>query len=297
MSEITIKISKKLEKIVNQLSKDYANSTGADDINYYRKYYLDLIPHLYINEATIQMMGWALKKDTIFVELGSGIGTKCILVKAIYGSKVIGIEPYPNTYSKLKEGIDEFINSNKKFKYEVFNDFGEDLRSLENDSVDYLVSHEVMEHVVDTQKVVKEIYRVLKPGGSAFIATCNYDSFYDGHFRVFLPPIKSKLFRKLWMRLHGFNTKFVDEINFVTKKSLKRDLENTKFENIYFFEDLNFSGNLPELNVDYPQGFRFAEVSRGITPIQKFIQRHDVSNILRRYDREYKIYVGIKKPL
>jgi SAM-dependent methyltransferase len=45
---------------------------------------------------------------------------------------------------------------------------------LESESVDIVMARSVMEHVDKPQKVYREIYRVLKPGGSFVFLTANY---------------------------------------------------------------------------------------------------------------------------
>jgi SAM-dependent methyltransferase len=44
-----------------------------------------------------------------------------------------------------------------------------DLYMVENNSVDYVISANVLEHVKYPQKVVKEVHRILKPGGIIYI--------------------------------------------------------------------------------------------------------------------------------
>lgn len=54
-----------------------------------------------------------------------------------------------------------------------------DMRSLplETDTVDYIECLEAIEHIpfIDVVKVLREMYRVLKPGGSAVIFTTDFD--------------------------------------------------------------------------------------------------------------------------
>ena len=47
------------------------------------------------------------------------------------------------------------------------------LKTLQSDSYDFVVSFQVIEHIKDDLNYLKEIYRVLKPGGKAFITTPN----------------------------------------------------------------------------------------------------------------------------
>ncbi|MDX2305879.1 MAG: class I SAM-dependent methyltransferase [Microscillaceae bacterium] len=46
-------------------------------------------------------------------------------------------------------------------------------KGIADNNFDFVVSFQVIEHIVDDQSFVKEIHRVLKPGGSAIITTPN----------------------------------------------------------------------------------------------------------------------------
>ncbi|MBL8015386.1 MAG: hypothetical protein JNK26_04325, partial [Candidatus Doudnabacteria bacterium] len=97
--DISLKITEDLVEHVRKLAFDYATSTGADDPEYYVEYYLKMQPHLSILESIVTMLNWQLDSTKVLVELGSGIGTKCLMANGIYGAKVLGVEPYPDTYS------------------------------------------------------------------------------------------------------------------------------------------------------------------------------------------------------
>ena len=47
------------------------------------------------------------------------------------------------------------------------------LRGIEDNSMDFVVSFQVIEHIQDDEWFIKEIYRVLKPGGKAILTTPN----------------------------------------------------------------------------------------------------------------------------
>ncbi len=47
------------------------------------------------------------------------------------------------------------------------------LKEIEDNSVDFVVSFQVIEHIKDDERFLQEIHRVLKPGGKAIITTPN----------------------------------------------------------------------------------------------------------------------------
>jgi ubiquinone/menaquinone biosynthesis C-methylase UbiE len=61
-----------------------------------------------------------------------------------------------------------------------------DLRQipLENESIDFIVLSEVIEHIEEEEKALKEIYRVLKPNGKIVFSMPNSFSFYWQYQRL-----------------------------------------------------------------------------------------------------------------
>jgi 2-polyprenyl-3-methyl-5-hydroxy-6-metoxy-1,4-benzoquinol methylase len=54
----------------------------------------------------------------------------------------------------------------------------------DDNSMDFIFAGEVIEHIVDTDRFISELYRVLKVGGSAIITTPNLVSF-ENRLRIF----------------------------------------------------------------------------------------------------------------
>lgn len=52
---------------------------------------------------------------------------------------------------------------------------------FEDDTFDLVVSHEVFEHLPDVEAAVRELRRVMKPGGVTYIYTHNFTSISGGH--------------------------------------------------------------------------------------------------------------------
>ena len=70
------------------------------------------------------------------------------------------IKNYPNIYY---DTLDKF-NNDAKYKLDV-----EDMNELKDETYDFVICSHVLEHVVNPEKAVKEIYRVLKKKGQAII--------------------------------------------------------------------------------------------------------------------------------
>lgn len=101
-------------------------------------------------------------------------------------------------------------------RYKVLNAFGESI-PLEDESVDLIVSLQVLEHVRNPAAVLSEAYRVLRPGGHFFLACENYLSFYEPHYRVPWLPLMPKRLGALYLRAIGRSPRFLEEaITYVT---------------------------------------------------------------------------------
>ena len=101
------------------------------------------------------------KGDTV-IDLGSGAGNDCFVARHETGAegKVIGIDFTPIMIEKARINAEKLGYNNVEFREGDI-----DAMPVSNDMADVIVSNCVLNLVPNKQKVVKEIYRVLKPGG------------------------------------------------------------------------------------------------------------------------------------
>ena len=84
------------------------------------------------------------------------------------------IDPSKNNRNKQHYFIDEYLPKVKYVVLDKVSDYNPDIVGdvhnlpFEDNSVDAVICMNVLEHVEEPQKAVKEIYRVLKPGGYAY---------------------------------------------------------------------------------------------------------------------------------
>jgi arsenite methyltransferase len=101
------------------------------------------------------------KGDTV-IDLGSGAGNDCFVARHETGieGKVIGIDFTPIMIEKARINAEKLGYNNVEFRE------GDIDNMPVNDNVaDVIVSNCVLNLVPNKEKVIKEIYRVLKPGG------------------------------------------------------------------------------------------------------------------------------------
>lgn len=103
-----------------------------------------------------------IKEGDSVLDLGSGAGNDCFVVRAIVGEsgKVTGLDFTEAMIEKAR------IN-NKKLGYKNIEFVQGDIEEipLPDNSFDVVISNCVLNLVPDKEKAFKEIYRVLKPGG------------------------------------------------------------------------------------------------------------------------------------
>lgn len=99
--------------------------------------------------------------DTV-IDLGSGAGNDCFVARHETGAegKVIGVDFTPEMIKKARENAEKLGLNNVEFREGDIDDM-----PVSDSSADVVVSNCVLNLVPNKQKVFKEIFRVLKPGG------------------------------------------------------------------------------------------------------------------------------------
>ncbi|MEX2597257.1 MAG: arsenite methyltransferase [Salibacteraceae bacterium] len=99
--------------------------------------------------------------DTV-IDLGSGAGNDCFVARHQTGEagKVIGIDFTEAMIDKARINADKLGYNNVEFRYGDIENM-----PVADNTADVVVSNCVLNLVPNKQEVIKEIYRVLKPGG------------------------------------------------------------------------------------------------------------------------------------
>jgi len=91
---------------------------------------------------------------------------------------------------------------------------------------DYVQAVSVLEHVDDVPQAISEFVRVLKPGGIGFIQAPNYSQPFEPHYKLLFPPKCPKGIGKLYLRLLGRPADFLDTVNYIDCRTVKRAFES-----------------------------------------------------------------------
>jgi SAM-dependent methyltransferase len=157
------------------------------------------------------------------LDLGAGLGGLSEqMVRR--GARVVGIEPgaaWRRLASRRVAAWPECA---------IIGAVGEALPLADN-SIDVVMSLQVLEHVQHPAQVIREVFRVLKPGGYALINYENYLSFWEPHYRVRWFPLLPKPVGALYLRALGRNPAFLLEaVTYTTFPAVRNNFLSTGFE-------------------------------------------------------------------
>ncbi|MDP4195854.1 MAG: class I SAM-dependent methyltransferase [Bacteroidota bacterium] len=172
----------------------------------------------------LEHQGW--EKTGKLLDLGSGQGG-LVEEALLRGYDAYGVEPGEEfvKLSKLR------LKNNKLDETKVLNVNGENL-PFEDNTFDYVISLQVLEHVKDPIPILKEIFRVLKPNGKCYLSCENYLAFKEQHYRVKWLPLLPKFLGAIYLRLKKKNPSFLLEyVHYTTYPQIWRMIKKVGFIN------------------------------------------------------------------
>lgn len=115
-----------------------------------------------------------INKNGVFLEAGCGMGQWCFYVAEKYGLKSFGVDVAEKTIQKLNDYCGKLNNNLINFIVDDLND-----SKIESRFCDMFVSLGVIEHFQDPKPMLKNLHRLLKPGGIGIITVPNVYSMHS----------------------------------------------------------------------------------------------------------------------
>ncbi len=199
-------------------------------------------------------------KGKAILDIGAGFGD-FVFACLERGYDARGIELNAEKIAKA-----EIIAAQKKISLPLVQGVAESL-PFENNQFDFVNVGEVIEHVRDPKQVLKEIYRVLKPGGHVYVSVHNRFGMYDTHFHVYFLGWMPRAWTSVYLSLLGRHkdyAKAVDfqnirEMHYYSYSAFKRLAEEKGFK-VQDIREIKLKSMLAWKKIIYPffRGFYFS---------------------------------------
>jgi len=218
------------------------------------------------------------------LDLGSSAGGLSVAL-ALAGLDVEGVEPSPAGVAAAELRAKRRGVTNARFQVGV----GEAL-PFPDAQFDLILSFAVLEHVQDTQQVVRESFRVLKPGGYAMFEVPNYMYPMEPHYKIAWLPMMPKRLGKLYAKARGANPDFLDELNYMNIWIVRRLFGRAGFVDLRDLYATFLAGKAEQASWAEPQG-RLARMPWAAPFIRILLSAGPGAWFMNR-----AIYVFAKKP-
>lgn len=171
------------------------------------------------------------------LDVGFGSGGIAIAFNRA-GAIVSGVDVDP----ELKEIAERNITANNaQAEFKIYN--GVDL-PFENNYFDYISSSSVLEHVSYPEKLLNEMFRVLKPGGRIFLSLPNKYSIKETHTLAYFVSYMPYKLANWYLRFLKRSPLSDDNLHFYSYFDVLKMLQKTDYKYELIYKDLAKSSPL-----------------------------------------------------
>jgi SAM-dependent methyltransferase len=156
------------------------------------------------NFCTQMMDAGVIFESKKILEIGAGHGSLALAL-AERGGDVTAIEPC-TAWRDIADA--RLRDTNIKGQLCFTDGDGQNLIHADQ-SFDFVVSRQVLEHVANPQNALTEMVRVLKLGGAIYLSCENYLSFREPHYDIPWLPLLPKFFGSIYLRIRGRDPRFL----------------------------------------------------------------------------------------
>lgn len=210
------------------LEREFSYLFGVTDDRW-----IDTVTDDWLNDETnsqgrysdiVHFLVGGIPQSARILDMACGCGT-FVYYGLRHGLDVWGIDPedWKHTFNRIKAEIYDYPSN---WKDRFIKGVGEGM-PFPNQSFDLISSYQTIEHVQDVRKCLREMLRVLRPGGMIFLRAPDYSlSTFEGHYRLPWLPMFPRALARLYLRVLGRPLSGLAAINYVASSPVKRMLSD-----------------------------------------------------------------------
>jgi SAM-dependent methyltransferase len=226
-------------------------------------------------EALVSLLPSGQAKGLRYAEIGCGFGL-FVAVGCKLGFDCIGVEASADAYGGSVDIARDFFQSNGLSANCILSGEGEAL-DFPDASLDVICAYQTIEHVQNPEAMLKEIYRVLVPGGLAVLTCPNYLYPYEAHYGLALPLPLGRWLTGIVLRWRHRPIGFLKTLNWVTPSKMQNWLKHAGFNRVTITPDMPVGGKKPSFDVEPATlPYRFARGAGESARAERIMSRRGV---------------------